>query len=160
VTYLTIKGNIWALTILLLLLVPTACGPGAPISGEIGPSGNTSGNSQTSGGAPEGPDGPDTSVSGQPGDPGSKPTGAVVEGVITDATGKPVAGAVVMPKSAEIPPQSVPEKAVFTDQQGHYKWILAPGKYTFSVSYNGVVMETEAIAATEALPAKLNVSLK
>ncbi len=142
-THLTIKHSAWSAALVLLLLVLTACGAGA-----------------STGGAGQAPGGPDTSVSGQPGDPAGKPTGAVVEGVVTDAAGKPVAGAVVMPKSADTPPQAVPEKAVFTDEQGRYTWTLSPGKYTFSISHNGAVMETEAVTVTEAQPAKLDVALK
>lgn len=143
-THLTIKHSAWSAALLLVLLALTACGAGA----------------STGGGAPAGAGGPDTSVSGQPGDPGGKATGAVVEGVVTDAAGKPVAGAVVMPKSADTPPQAVPEKAVFTDEQGRYTWTLSPGKYTLSISHNGAVTETEAVTVTEAQPAKLDVSLK
>ena len=141
--HLAIKHSAWSTAFLVLLLALTACGAGT-----------------STGGAPAGAGGPDTSVSGQPGDPGGKATGAIVEGVVTDAAGKPVAGAVVMPKSVDTPPQAVPEKGVFTDAQGRYTWTLAPGKYTLSISHNGAVTETEAVTVKEAQPAKLDVSLK
>lgn len=143
-----------AIIIVMLALILAACGTEG--ASNTAPAGD----SNTSGGTVERPGGPDTSVSGQPGDPLGKPTGAVVEGIISDATGKPVAGTVVMPKSVDTPPQAVPEKAVFTDAQGRYQWVLSPGKYTFSVSYNGTVTESNIITVTEEQPNKLDVSLK
>jgi hypothetical protein len=142
--------------VVMLALILSGCG-----AGSAGTNATTSaGDSNTAGGSVQSPGGPDTSVSGQPGAAPGKATGAVVEGVITDAAGKPLVGAVVMPKSVDTPPKAVPEMAVFTNEQGRYRWTLAPGKYVLSVSHNGVVTESEPITVTESQPATLDVSIK
>lgn len=57
---------------------------------------------------------------------------ATVSGVVVDADGRPVDGALVQPKSLDNPPQAVPELAVMSGPDGHYEWQLAAGRYEFS----------------------------
>jgi hypothetical protein len=78
--------------------------------------------------------------------PAPAPTadGQGVEGRITDTQGRPVAGALVVPKSLDEPSPPIPEIAIVSDEQGRYAWRLPPGRYEISVSasgYRGAVKE-------------------
>jgi Carboxypeptidase regulatory-like domain len=155
-TYETIKRGVGVVTLLLLLLALTACGASTPTSG----SGDQMNTPHTSDGASAAPGGMDSPVQGQPGQPGGPAVGSVVEGVVTDASGKPVVGASVVPQSVDTPPQAVPELGVFTNEQGHFSWSLQPGKYVFAINANGVTTTTEPVTVSKDQPAKVNVTLK
>lgn len=78
--------------------------------------------------------------------PSPAPTagGQGVEGRITDTQGRPIAGALVVPKSLDEPSPPIPEIAIVSDEQGRYAWRLPPGRYQISVSaegYRGAVKE-------------------
>lgn len=85
---------------------------------------------------------PDQSVVSTPGDTRSE-TGRSqssqegIEGRVTAADGTPVAGAFVQAESLDEPAQRIPELAINTDDDGHYLWPLAPGRYRISVSVEG-----------------------
>ncbi|GAB2986606.1 carboxypeptidase-like regulatory domain-containing protein [Saccharothrix stipae] len=59
---------------------------------------------------------------------------AVVTGVVTDSAGRPVADALVQPRSLDTPPHPVPELAVLSGPDGRYEWRLTPGRYEFAVT--------------------------
>lgn len=75
-------------------------------------------------------------------DPDSPPPAAargVVEGTVTGPDGRPVAGAVVTPRSLDTPSRAIPEIAVLTNDQGMYRWTLLPGSYELTVNAEGIV---------------------
>ncbi|MFJ6672656.1 carboxypeptidase-like regulatory domain-containing protein [Actinosynnema sp. NPDC091369] len=59
---------------------------------------------------------------------------ATVTGVVADSAGRPVAGALVQPRSLDSPPHPVPELAVLSDPDGRYEWRLTPGRYEFTAT--------------------------
>ncbi len=80
----------------------------------------------------EGGDGgaPPTPVSGS----GSAPAAAVarVDGTVRDGAGRPVAGALVVPRATDPDTPGVPEIAVTSDATGRFSWPLRPGSYEVS----------------------------
>lgn len=74
-----------------------------------------------------------------PGRPSLAPSadGQGVEGRITDSRGRPIAGALVVPKSLDEPSPPIPEIAIVSDEEGRYAWRLPPGRYQISVSAEG-----------------------
>lgn len=74
-----------------------------------------------------------------PGWPSPAPSadGQGVEGRITDSRGRPIAGALVVPKSLDEPSPPIPEIAIVSDEEGRYAWRLPPGRYQISVSAEG-----------------------
>lgn len=82
--------------------------------------------------------------------PGPTADGQGVEGRVTDTQGRPIAGALVVPKSLDEPSPPIPEIAVVSDEEGRYAWRLPPGRYQISVSaegYRGAVKEAVVRAA-------------
>ena len=73
------------------------------------------------GGDPNGP------VSGS----GSAPASVVsrVGGTVRDGAGRPVPGALVVPRPADPGTPGVPEIAVLSDAGGRFSWPLRPGSY-------------------------------
>lgn len=70
--------------------------------------------------------------------------GQGVEGRITDREGRPIAGALVVPRSLDVPSPPIPEIAIVSDEEGRYAWRLPPGRYEIAVSaagYRGAVKE-------------------
>ena len=68
----------------------------------------------------------------QPVSGSSSPAGpavTVVEGVVEDAAGRPVRGALVVPRPADARTPAVPEIAVHSDSRGRFSWPLRPGAY-------------------------------
>jgi hypothetical protein len=106
------------------------------------------------------PDGPDAPVSGLPGQPGDAIVGGLVQGTVVDQGGRPLTHVVITPQSTDTPPQPVPEIAVFTDDQGRYKWSLAPGAYTFTFVHDGYVPLTKAVNVANNHPTPLDVVLQ
>jgi protocatechuate 3,4-dioxygenase beta subunit len=92
---------------------------------------------------------PNTSVSSDSGpiSAGSS-RGSGVSGRILDAAGHPVAGAIVVPRSQDSPPQELPEIAVMTDDDGRYQWTLPPGRYSFTVHHNGQASSSQTVTVT------------
>lgn len=92
------------------------------------------------GAGPTSPDG-DRPVSDSPGatpattrTDGAAADRGTVRGQVRTADGSPVVDAVVQVRSLDDPPRLVPELAVTTDQDGHYRWLLRPGRYELSVA--------------------------
>ncbi|CAA9263367.1 MAG: hypothetical protein AVDCRST_MAG41-2471 [uncultured Corynebacteriales bacterium] len=56
-----------------------------------------------------------------------------VAGVVRTADGRPLGGALVVPRSLDTPAEPIPELAVVTDRAGGYRWTLPPGRYELSV---------------------------
>jgi hypothetical protein len=141
--------------LILFMLLLAACGAQSP--------GRASGDDSSSDAPVEQPNQPgglDTSVSGEPGARGGPAQGNVVTGHVTDATGKPIAGAIIVPQSTDSPPQAVPEIGVFTDEQGRYQWHLPPGHYTLTIRSDGYAAQTKPITVVQGQPATLDVTLQ
>lgn len=58
-------------------------------------------------------------------------------GTVRDEAGKPVAGALVVPRSLERVGPPIPELAILTDGSGRYAWPLRPGSYELVVTAEG-----------------------
>ena len=79
----------------------------------------------------------DTPVSSAgPGDGGRAARGDVT-GTVRTATGEPVAGVAILPRSVERPARPVPELLVATDRDGRYRWRLDPGRYELVARRSG-----------------------
>ncbi len=141
--------------VLLLGLLVVACGRESPGT----PSGARASSQDRSGSNPTAPGGPDTPASGMPGQAGGPVGGARVQGQVTDAAGRPLAGVLVTPQSTDSPPQGVPEIAVQTDDQGHFQWMLAPGQYTLTFAREGYAAKTQAVVVKSDQSTTLDVIL-
>jgi Carboxypeptidase regulatory-like domain len=62
---------------------------------------------------------------------------ATVTGTVTDAAGRPVAGAMVVPSAVGESTPPVPEIAVASDGRGRYAWRLMPGRYALVAHQGG-----------------------
>lgn len=58
-----------------------------------------------------------------------RPAAGPVTGVVRDAAGRPVRGALVVPSPADANTPAVPEIAVLSDAGGRWVWTLRPGSY-------------------------------
>lgn len=103
---------------------------------------------------------PDTPVSGLPGQPGAQAQGNVVQGQVTSTDGKSIAEVIVLPQSADTPPQAVPEVAVVTDEQGRYQWSLPTGAYTLTFTKDGYAPLIQPVVVAPDRPATLDVVLQ
>lgn len=61
-------------------------------------------------------------------------TRGVVSGRVLTAGAVPVSGAVVQPRSLDVPAKPVPELVVVTDANGAFEWRLEPGRYELVVN--------------------------
>ena len=52
-----------------------------------------------------------------------------VAGVLTDASGSPIADARIVATSLDEPARPVPDIAILSDAAGRFAWPLAPGRY-------------------------------
>lgn len=99
-----------------------------------------------------------SSDAGEPPGPATTAS-ATISGVVVDAGGRPVDGALVQPKSLDDPPRPVPELAVFSGPDGRYEWQLPAGRYEFSATKDtrtGTPSEvTAAAGGTEQLELRL-----
>lgn len=68
-----------------------------------------------------------------------------VTGRITAADGRPVVGAMIVPKSLEEDPPAIPEIAITSNADGVYEWALPPGRYEMSVIADGFESETKRV---------------
>ena len=133
--------------LLVLTVLTAACG---------GDDGTVESRSATSGdGAGGGGDEPRSS------DDPSTGTGLVtgVSGTVRSAGGAPVTGALVVPVSADQPPQAVPEMAVMTDASGGYVWSLRPGAYDVTVTAEGHEPATRHVVVSDGQTAPLDFEL-
>lgn len=60
-----------------------------------------------------------------------------LSGSVRDDAGKPVGGAMVVPRSLQRPGPAIPELAILTDDSGRYAWPLPPGSYELTVTADG-----------------------
>jgi hypothetical protein len=66
--------------------------------------------------------------------------GAIAEGVaglVTNAAGRPVAGALIAVTSMDAPGQPIPDIAILTDAAGRFVWPLRPGRYRVAAVLDG-----------------------
>ncbi|MCL4187551.1 MAG: carboxypeptidase regulatory-like domain-containing protein [Rhodobacteraceae bacterium] len=91
-------------------------------------------------------------------DPGPGPGGAAegVEGRVTDARGRPVAGAFVEARGTGPRPNPVPEIAVFTDGDGRYRWFLPAGSYAITVTAEALGRRTLAVTVPHGRAVRLD----
>jgi hypothetical protein len=80
---------------------------------------------------PDEPDDDDTSPDMDDDLPGNR---GVVSGRVRTPTGAAVVNAAVRVRSLDTPPVPVPELVVTTDEDGYFRWQLAPGRYEVSVA--------------------------
>jgi hypothetical protein len=69
-----------------------------------------------------------------------------VTGTVHDADGRPVSGALVVPRAVDPSGSPAPEKAVTTDPAGHYEWRLLPGRYELVAHADGRVSPAVAVS--------------
>ena len=80
--------------------------------------------------------GPNDAVSHE--DPQTSPALAEgVTGTIAEEGGRPVEGAMLVPKSLDINGPAIPEIAIVSDRDGRYQWPLRPGRYDVTVRASG-----------------------
>jgi len=60
-----------------------------------------------------------------------------IEGTVTSADGKPLAGVFIQAESLDEPAARIPELAISTGEDGRYLWPLSPGRYRISASLEG-----------------------
>ncbi|SCL19062.1 Carboxypeptidase regulatory-like domain-containing protein [Micromonospora pallida] len=87
---------------------------------------------------------PNQPVSDRPNEPDDDPSPdldddlpgnrGVVSGRVRTPSGAAVVGAAVRVRSLDTPPVPVPELVVTTDDDGYFRWQLAPGRYEVSVA--------------------------
>ncbi|UQU67983.1 carboxypeptidase-like regulatory domain-containing protein [Couchioplanes caeruleus] len=65
---------------------------------------------------------------------GSAPWGTVT-GTVRTTAGRPAPGVLVVPTAAGASTPPAPEKAVRTDDAGHYRWQLMPGRYVLAARH-------------------------
>lgn len=112
------------LTVALTLVLLAACGSSPYAAGSSPAGGGT---------------GPDAAVSATDLPLTTSPTPAAIQGVVRDAAGTPVVGALVGVVSRSTPAVPIPEIAVLTDTAGHYAWFgLPPGDYDVTVTRDGL----------------------
>lgn len=86
--------------------------------------------------------------------------GSGVAGRVIDQAGAPVAGAVVMPRSNDSPPQEIPEIAVMTNHDGRYQWSLPPGRYSFTVHHDSYApLTSQPLTVTPGHISSLDITL-
>jgi carboxypeptidase family protein len=120
----TARAALLAVTLLAVTLL-AACGqrPTAPAGDEPPPDDTAAAHEQT--------------VTHTPGTDQAPAMGSAVAGQVVDAAGRPVAGAMVQPRSLDQPAKPVPELAVVTDGQGNFVWTLPPGRYELAARHGG-----------------------
>ena len=104
---------------------------------------------------------PDEAVAGPSLANGGPPAiGQGVSGRIVDDSGRPIEGALVVPKSLDNNSPPIPEIAVFSDATGNYAWRLSPGHYEFSVTTDGYRTATVSVVVNSSQVSTVNITLK
>jgi len=86
--------------------------------------------------------------------------GEGVSGRIADDSGRPIARALVVPRSLDKNSAPIPEIAVFSDATGQYAWRLSPGRYEFSVTTDGYQAATVSAVVNSAQVTTVDITLK
>jgi hypothetical protein len=92
-------------------------------------------------------------------DTASRPAPSLAEGVtgvVTDESGKPVEGAMIVPTSREAGGPPIPEIAILSATDGRYRWPLRPGRYDVTVRAEGYEDVTRQVTVTAGSVATLD----
>jgi hypothetical protein len=99
--------------------------------------------------------GPNDSVSHEePQTPGALAEG--VTGTVAEEGGRPVEGAMIVPKSLDINGPAIPEIAIFSDKDGRYQWPLRPGRFEVLVRASGYGDVTQQVTVAPRTVATLD----
>lgn len=60
-----------------------------------------------------------------------------LSGSVRDESGKPLVGALVVPRSLQSAGPAIPELAILSNEAGRYAWPLPPGLYELAVTADG-----------------------
>lgn len=82
-----------------------------------------------------------------------------VQGQVVDPQGRPIADLFVKAEAVGRLGRAVPEKAVYTDENGEYWWALPPGKYRVTVAATGFRQASGEVTVWPGKPAILDFSL-
>jgi hypothetical protein len=86
--------------------------------------------------------------------------GQGVSGQVMDDSGRPIARALVQPRSLDANSPAIPEIAVFSDANGQYAWRLSPGRYELTVTMDGFQPITMSAVVTSSQVTKLDFTLQ
>jgi Carboxypeptidase regulatory-like domain len=105
--------------------------------------------------------GPDRSVnSGGGASTGNQGIAEGIEGRVTGAGQKPLAGVSVQPRSLDEPAAAIPEMAVASEDDGQYHWSLRPGEYEISFALEGYQPATRKVTVRSREVTRLDVELE
>jgi len=82
-----------------------------------------------------------------------------VEGRVT-ASGQPLAGVSVQPRSLDEPAAAIPEMAVVSMDDGEYQWTLRPGEYEITFVLDGYQPATRQVTVRPRQATRLDVELE
>jgi len=82
-----------------------------------------------------------------------------IEGRVT-ASGQPLAGVSVQPRSLDEPATAIPEMAVVSMDDGQYQWTLRPGEYEITFVLDGYQPATRQVTVQPRQAARLDVELE
>lgn len=83
-----------------------------------------------------------------------------VVGFVTASDGEPIVGASVLPHSLDRPSKPIDQIGIITDPQGHYRWLLLPGRYSITVWKAGFQRATKSTVVEVAGDARLDFVLE
>ncbi len=83
-----------------------------------------------------------------------------VRGTIAEEGGRPVEGAMIVPKSLDINGPAVPEIAILSDTGGRYQWPLRPGRYDVLVRASGYEDVTRQVTVAPRSVATLDFTVR
>jgi hypothetical protein len=86
--------------------------------------------------------------------------GQGVRGRIVDNSGRPIARALVVPRSLDKNSPPIPEIAVFSDATGQYAWPLSPGRYELSVTTDAYQAATVSAVVNSSQVTTVDITLE
>jgi len=109
-----------------------------------------------------GPDHPVSSSGGAAAVDGGGHAGAEagVEGHVTAPGPKPLENVAVRPRSLDEPAAAIPEMAVVSEPDGHYRWTLSPGQYEISFTAEGYKPAIRRTTVSPGQVTRLDVTLE